>query len=759
MNEFLARSLVRWRWVVIAVWTVLGLLAARKAPHVLEVLDVRGGTPRPTEASRADALLRSRFSKPLNDLFAVTIAAPASFDLPGPRAILDSLTAALGRQPYVRGVVSFRSTGDSTFLSADGRITFLILALDVPSPDSLGRLVPPVRALVRQTLVAFSKDSTEYRVRVTGRSPLDFDVRNISAKDSERGEVRLLPLTMCVLVLAFGALVAAILPLIVGFLAIWVTLALITVLAQFTPMSVFVLNMTSMLGLGVGIDYSLLIVTRFREELNRGLHRREATVRALTTAGAAVITSGMTVVVGFAALLLTPLVETRSVGIGGLVVVGVAVALSTTLLPALLAVLGRQIDRPRWLARRLAWYHAPTIWEKWARSLSRHPRRALSIGGLIIALLTAPVFWIRIGLPARNWWPLHTEAGQGIQELERMGVASVIQPIRVVVELPPGQSAVSSTRLRGLRALSDSLRADPRVQQVKSVVDLKKGTSLLGYSLLYSDLASARAQYPDFLDAYLSQDGRVALLDVILTDTTSLTSSMEVTRHARQLGAGRLKGLQDATVTVGGYTAAALDLQDILLARFPLLVVLILSVTGVMLAITFRSVLVPIKAVIMNTLSVGATFGLIVLVFQHGFGSAILGLSGPTSAIFVVVPVLVFAVVFGLSMDYEVFLLTRVKEAFDKSGQNDQATQEGLGATASTITSAALIMILVFGVFSFARVLVMQFLGFGLAVAVLLDATLIRMVLVPAIMHLAGQWNWWPGVPVRRNRVAPPPGG
>ena len=161
----------------------------------------------------------------------------------------------------------------------------------------------------------------------------------------------------------------------------------------------------------------------------------------------------------------------------------------------------------------------------------------------------------------------------------------------------------------------------------------------------------------------------------------------------------------------------------------------------------------------MNTLSVGATFGLIVLVFQHGFGSAILGLSGPTSAIFVVVPVLVFAVVFGLSMDYEVFLLTRVKEAFDKSGQNDQATQEGLGATASTITSAALIMILVFGVFSFARVLVMQFLGFGLAVAVLLDATLIRMVLVPAIMHLAGQWNWWPGVPVRKHRIAPPPAG
>ncbi len=257
---------------------------------------------------------------------------------------------------------------------------------------------------------------------------------------------------------------AAVLPLIVGFLAIWITLAIISVLASFTPMSVFVLNMTTMLGLGVGIDYSLLIVTRFREELNRGLRRREAALRALSTAGVAVLTSGLTVVVGFAALLLTPLVETQSVGIGGLVVVAVAVALSTTLLPALLAVLGRQIDRPRWLARRLTWYHAPTAWERWARSLSRHPRRALAIGGASIAILTAPVFWIRIGLPARNWWPDQTEAGQGVKILEAMGVSNLILPVRMVIEAPAGQTAVNATSLRGLRALSDSLRADPRVR-------------------------------------------------------------------------------------------------------------------------------------------------------------------------------------------------------------------------------------------------------------------------------------------------------
>ncbi len=441
--------------------------------------------------------------------------------------------------------------------------------MDADKGDSVSKLVAPVRALVREAIRTTGIDTTQYRLRVTGRSPLDLDVRNVVAADSKRGEVRLLPLTAGILLLAFGALVAAILPLIVGFMAIWVTLAVVVILSAYTPMSVFVLNMTTMLGLGVGIDYSLLIVTRFREELNRGLRRQEAAARALSTAGAAVLTSGMTVVVGFAALLLTPLVETQSVGIGGLVVVAVAVALSTTLLPALLAVLGRNIDRPRWLARRLTWYHAPTAWEKWARSLSRNPLRALAVGGAIIAILTAPVFWIRIGLPSRNWWPTATEAGQGVQTLERMGVANIILPVRVLVEAPPGQTMVSATSLRGLKALSDSLRADPRVGQVRSIVNLDSTTSILQYSLLYSDLSEAHKQYGDFLDAYLSQDARVALIDVVLRDTTSLTSGMDVSQKARRLGAAPPKQLKGATIQVGGYTAASLDLQNVLLQPFP----------------------------------------------------------------------------------------------------------------------------------------------------------------------------------------------
>ena len=744
MDRF-ARALVRWRWVVLVVWAVVGAVAAVRAPATPALLNIRGGSRRPTEASRTENLLTRRFSRPIGEFFAITLEAPGSFDTPAPRAVLDTLLATLKRQPYIRGLISYPTTGDTTFVSRDRRTTFVIVALEVTGGDSAGSLVVPVRALVKATMAAVP-DADHYRARVTGRAPLDLDVRTVVTRDSAVGERRLLPLTLVILVLAFGALVAAALPLIIGVLAIAVSLAIIGVIAHVTPMSVFVLNMTTMIGLGVGIDYSLLIVTRFREELARGARRQIAAVNTLATAGRAVITSGLTVFVGFGALLLTPLIETRSVGIGGLIVVAVAVTLSITLLPALLAILGRNIDEPRWLARRLAWYHAPQVWEKWARTLSRHPVRAMAYGGAVIAILTLPAFFIKIGLPSRHWWPTGTEAGEGLDALTTMGVAGYIQPVRVLVQAPEGRSVVDATSLRGLMTLSDSLRADPRVREVRSLVSLQPKGSLLEYSVLYSDLPAAHAKYPDFLDAYLSSDRRLALLDVILADTTSLTTATDVVLRARHLATAGLRGTKGMTITVGGYSAAALDFQEDMLARFPLLVILILSATAVMLAIAFRSLLVPIKAIIMNTLSVSATFGLIVLVFQHGVGSQVFGLDGPTSAIFVAVPVLVFAVVFGLSMDYEVFLLSRIKEAFDRSGRNTEATMEGLSATASVITSAALIMILVFGIFAFARVLAMQLMGFGLAVAVLLDATVIRMVLVPAVMQAMGRWNWWPGV-------------
>jgi putative drug exporter of the RND superfamily len=743
---FPAGPLIRRRGWVLAAWAALALLLAPRASHVQHVLALRGGASETTEANRATELLKETFPTPFAEYVAIVVHGPVRWTNQRFTAVLDTLKAVAERRPYVSQVISVRAIGESSFVSQDRRTTFLIVALSPAATRDLSTsVVPDLRAAIGAGLEGVA-GSGGFDVMVTGFPALDHDVRVISAEDTERGEARALPLTLAVLIVAFGALVAAALPLIVGLLAITIALGLVTVAARYLPMSVFVLNITTMVGLGVGIDYSLLVVTRFREELNRGLSPTDAAIRTVETAGSAVVMSGLTVVVGFAALTITPLSDTRSVGVGGLLVVGVAVLLATTFLPAALAILGRDIDRPRWLARPLARFHAPTGWERWARWLGHRPWRAVMVGSAAIALLTFPVTQLRLGLPATNWFPEESESGQGLEALREMGASGVIQPVRVVVQLPEGESALFARRLLGLKVLTDSLRRDPRVREVRGIASLNPTLSGLGLVMYYSDPAAARAKNPRFFDAYLSGDGRVTLIDVIPADSVSLTGLMDVVRRARALAAHGVRGLAGAEILVGGFAAANVDTQQALMTRFPGTVGVVLVITAIMLFIAFRSLLVPIKAVLLNLLSVGGAFGLTVLVFQHGYGGSLFGLTGPTQAIWAVVPVLVFAIVFGLSMDYEVFLLTRIKEVFDKTGRNDHATMEGLSATASTITSAALIMILVFGAFAFARVLAVQLIGFGLAAAVLLDATLIRMVLVPAIMHIAGRWNWWPGV-------------
>jgi RND superfamily putative drug exporter len=741
----------RLAWLTIGAWAVVGAGAAVEAGHAAARLTGQGGTSVHAEAQVAGKVLEHAFARPLGDVFAVTVESPEPVTAPRPAAVIDSLAAVLRRVAGVRAVVTppaDTGTIRVPLVSRDGRSTALLVAFD-PANTRLDTMVVTIRTALRSALARLP-DGARYRVLVTGRAPLDRDERLLIASDSRRGEARILPATFVILVLVFGALGAALLPVGVGALGVPVALVVLGLIARVTTVSVVAMTIVTMVGLGVGIDYSLLMVSRFREELARSGDPATAVQRMLATAGRAVVTSGGTVVIGFAALLLTPLVETRSVGFAGIVVVAVMVVLAVTLLPAALMLLGSGVDWPRWLAARLAWYHQPTLWVRWASAIAHRPLLALLAGGLVLGAAIWPVFHMRVGLPARGWWPRATEAGQGVLVLERIGVRGVVQPIRIVVQVPPGDRVVSALRLRGLKALSDSLRHDPRIGDVTSLVDLRPATGILEYSVLYSDLPAARAQHRDFLDAYLSDDARTTVVDAIVADTTSLTTTMELVHRIRALrdtidGKDGFRGLRGARVLVGGYAAENVDFQDDLLRRFPLLIALVLGTTAVMLAVIFRSVLIPIKAILLNSLSVAATFGLIVLAFQDGLGAGPLGLDGPAAAIFVVIPVSVFATVFGLSMDYEVFLLARIKEECDARGDNTQATIHGLAAVASTITSAALIMAVVFGYFAFSRVLLMQFLGFGLAVAVVLDATIVRVLLVPAIMDLAGRWNWWPG--------------
>jgi RND superfamily putative drug exporter len=756
----LARAIIRFRFLVIAFWIVVAAFAIPRASRVNEVLTVEGGTTSglKTETKTAAAIIQTAFPEPLYQYFIITVEGPTAIDSTPYRDVLARLTSAARAQPYISVVLSPLTTDNPAFLSPDRRSTFIVAAIDPSNADTATDLTVPFRRAIH-SVAERVPNWADYEVQVTGGPPLDYDVRTVTKEDVDRAEARALPLVSIVLVVAFGALVGAVLPIMVGMFVIPCSLALVHLAATFLPMSVFVLTIVTMIGLGVGIDYSLLMVTRFREELNRGLSRRAAAARCVQTAGRAVITSGLTVIVGFAGLFIAPVVETRSVAAGGIIVVSIAVLLSVTLLPATLAILGRAIDAPRGLARRLAWYHAPSRWEGWARWLGNHPWRALTLGLVLVAGVTWPIVQIKIGLPRSNWFPQGTESAAGAQVLERIGSRGLLQPVTVVLQAPEGEKIVGTRYLRGIQRLQDSILADPRVADARSVVSLAPGISMLQYSLLYSDLDRARARHGDQLNSLLSLDGRTTRMTVLLNDSTTITSSMDVVRRIRAIRDAGVPGLDSVRILLDGFQAASVDLQEALLARFPLLVTVVLLITVVAMFIAFKSLLVPLKAVLMNCLSVGGAFGLIVLVFQEGVGRSLVRLSEPTGAIYVLVPVLVFAVVFGLSMDYEVFLLARIKEAFDRSGRNDQATMEGLSATASVITSAAMIMILVFGAFAFSRVIAVRLFGFGLAAAVFLDATLVRMVLMPAFMHIAGRWNWWPGVRPEAPEARPPSDG
>jgi RND superfamily putative drug exporter len=744
-----ATFVVRWRWPIVLAWTLVAALLLPVAREVHHRLQVGGQKLRRAESTRAERLIRERFATPYGQ-FAVLVVRHESLTVDDPRfaGYVDSLTLALNRLPFVLQTLNWRRTADGEFVSADRRTTFLVAGLRQQLENEATTYVPHLREAVREARAAGAGDFTAY---VTGTPAFDYDTRTVAAQDSARTERLLLPLTWLLLVVAFGAVVAALVPVAVGFIAITITLGVVAGISAFTTMSVFVLNITTMVGLGVGIDYSLLVVTRFREELESGAGPLAAAERTVRTAGRAVIVSGVTVMVGLLALMTVPLAETRSVGLGGLLVVSVAVLLSISFLPAMLAILGHRVDWPRLLAARIARSRFEG-WNRYALRISRHPERAAVMALILVLLFAAPVLWIRIGLPVSGWFPKGTEAEQGLEALGAMGAAGSLQPLRVLVSMEDGSAVLDLERLRGLRMISDSIRANPRVREVRGLVDLAPGVPLWRYVQLYSDTAAARVRYPDAFRAYLSRDGAATLLDVVLHDSVTLDGSLHAVAEVRRLEIRGLPELERAEMLVGGFSASNLDFRDELVRRFPLLVILVLGVTGVMLALVFRSVLVPIKAILMNTLSVAAAFGLTVVVFQWGVGGSLIGLEAPTRVIFVMGPVLVFAIVFGLSMDYEVFLLARIKEEFDLSHDNDAATTAGLAATGATITSAAMIMILVFGAFAWARVLAVQLIGFGLAVAVLLDATIIRMVMVPAVMHIAGHYNWWPGY--RRPRSA-----
>jgi putative drug exporter of the RND superfamily len=553
-----------------------------------------------------------------------------------------------------------------------------------------------------------------------------------------RGEILVIPATLALLLVAFGSFIAALIPLAIGELAIATTLAITGFLAQRWHLSILVQNLATMLGLGLGIDYALLMVSRFREAISAGHDGPTASVLAARQAGRTLLISASTVAIGFLALLTVPISEIRSIGIAGFLVAAMSVLLTNTLVPAVLAWLGPRINfgrlpfTPKLDADRAA--RTGNRWRRWGVAIVAHPWLALVVAGTPLLLLAWQVKGLDMSLPRGDWLPKTAESVHALHTLEQMDRGGVVEALRVIVELPTDSIAQTDAGWDALDRLSRRLAGDPRSARVISITTLAEGN---------------RSSLPDLSRetrrTFLSSDGRAALIEVLPAGSLSLRGQVDWVRELRKTGAPALTGVPGATLLVGGIPALNADYETIIRDRFPSVMALVVGGTLLALFCGFRSIFAALKAIALNLLSVVASFGILVAVFQKGHGSGLLGVPGGTGSVFPLVPIVAFAIVFGLSMDYEVFLVARVLEARRRGLSEVDAIPEGLARTAGLITSAAAIMIVVFAAFTFGDFLVVKMIGFTLAVAVLIDATLVRIVIGPALLRIAGDWNWWPG--------------
>jgi len=690
------------------------------------------------EGSQAEIVrqqLISRFHSPFVDQVVLVVQGLPPVDSDAGQQPLATIAAGLKDLPGISGVVSYLDLRDPVFVGKDGA-TFVLIGL-ASTDGPVESLVPALHQRASSIADQLRSRYPAVKLQLTGEIPLNFDIRKASADEVQHSESLAIPATLALLLLAFGSLVAALIPLAVGELAIAATLAITGLLASRFHLSILVQNLATMLGLGLGIDYALLMVSRFREALSTGCDGSAAALIAARQAGHTLLISASTVAIGFLALLTVPISEIRSIGVAGILVAATCVVLSTTVVPAVMSLLGHRIDagrlpfKPRldaqWAARTGA------RWRRWGTVIVAHPWLALLLAGAPMLLLAWQATRLDTSLPRGNWLPPAAESVQALNALGKMGRSGAVESLRIIVELPSDSIAQTDEGWNAIDRMSKRLASDPRSDRVISITTIAAGNRS---NLLDLSRETRRT--------FLSSDGIAALIEVMPATSVTLRQQVSWVRELRKTGAAALTGVPGATLLVGGIPALNADYQTIVDDRF--VPAMSLVVVGTLLALMagFRSLIVAVKAIVLNLLSVAASFGALVLVFQDGHLSRLLGVPGGTGSIFPLVPIVTFAITFGLSMDYEVFLVARVLEARRSGLSETAAIPEGLARTAGLITSAAAIMIVVFAAFTFGDFLVVKMIGFTLAVAVLIDATLVRMVIGPALLRIAGDWNWWP---------------
>jgi uncharacterized membrane protein YdfJ with MMPL/SSD domain len=543
---------------------------------------------------------------------------------------------------------------------------------------------------------------------VVGQGPLFAAFQQDTQERLSVAETRAFPLIAIVLLAAFGSIVATVLPLGLGIVGVTISGALVYLLSLELTLSVFVTSIASMIGLAVAVDYSLFVLARYREEVCRGATRQDARAIAMSTSGVAVVFSGITVAVAAASLLLIDAKALQSLAVGAILVVAVAVLASSTLLPALIALVGARADGPGRLSRALAarWPASlrtgPAFWPRWTARVMAHPARAALAAMAVLLVLAAPAVSLKMGNSVlRQLAPDH-ELRTGVRVAGTVLGPGALGPAQVTVRFgdrPADRAVVTAVR--------DRVVADPSVASVSAPVASRDGT------------------------AY-------ALTAVLRQDPEAQDTRHAIDRLRREV---RAAAGPAATAQVGGTTAELIDFDRFVSGSMWKIVLFILALSFVVLVVLLRSIVLPLKAVLTNLLSVAAAYGVLVGIFQWGWLN-FLGLHGGPF-VDTIIPPLVLVVAFGLSMDYEVFLLSRIRERYVATGDTGRAVAEGLASSAHTITSAALIMVVVFLSFVSAGVPSVQRLGIATATAVAVDATIVRLVLVPAMMQLFGAWNWW----------------
>ncbi len=733
----LGRLVTRYRWFVVGFWLLAVVVALPFAPQASTILQAGGFTSPDAESEQALALLTDKLHLNVNIVQIIyTSQRYSAYDAQFVREVQQSLVS-VQQMPEVASMLSF--TDDPRQISLDRHAAYVNVFLS-SDPSTAPKLLPDLQRRLHP--------EPDLKTSIGGGAVFYQDIQTISENDLRRAEALAFPFALIALLLVFRSVVAAILPALVGGGAVLVSLALIFGLGHVTELSIFVLNITTLFGLGLGVDYSLFMVSRFREELARGRSVEDAVAMTVATAGRAVTFSGFTVSIGLAGLIFFHINMLHSVGLGGVLVVLLAVFAAITLLPAALAIIGTRINAfpvrlPRWKKQTAIATTAIEaeggevhrgFWYRLSHLVMRYPVRIFVPVLLLLLALGAPFLGVRFSAPDASILPTSVPSRAAFDLLNSRFNVEDTTPVLIVVQtsgdvLTPGNIA-------NLYHYVQRIEADPRVARVDSIVSADPRITLEQYQALYA--------HPQFVsDPYLasflkiSVAGNTTMIQVISKYDALDQRSLQLVQTIRNTAPGNgMKALVD------GETAANIDYVQSLYSDFPVAIMTIALTTYIVLLFFFRSVFLPLKAIVMNTLSILASYGMLVVIFQDGFLHQFLNFT-PLGFVEASSPILLFCALFGLSMDYEVFLLSRVQEAFWQTGDNRQAVALGLQRSAGIITSAAVIVVVVSACFATADMILVKALGLGMALAVALDATLVRGLLVPATMRLLGNWNWW----------------